>query len=174
MPKIIENLREQLLAEARKQVEERGYANTTVRSVAGACGVGVGTVYNYFPSKEMLIATFVLENWKKHLQEMAALSSDRPRALLEGIYCSLGRFADENERLFSDADAAKQVSSGSASRHKLLREQIAGFVLPILTIEDADERAFTAAFVAESLIAWSMERVPFATVYPVFEKIIKK
>ena len=60
MPKIIENLRDQLLQEARKQIAERGYTGTTIRSVAGACGVGVGTVYNYFSSKEMLIASFMM------------------------------------------------------------------------------------------------------------------
>ena len=31
MPKIIENLRDQLLQEARKQIAERGYTGTTVR-----------------------------------------------------------------------------------------------------------------------------------------------
>ena len=55
MPKIIENLREKLVLEARHQVEELGYGALTIRSVAAACGVGVGTVYNYFPSKEAFI-----------------------------------------------------------------------------------------------------------------------
>ena len=73
MPKIIENLRDQLLQEARKQIAERGYTGTTIRSVAGACGVGVGTVYNYFSSKEMLIAAFMMEDWQKQLDAMAAL-----------------------------------------------------------------------------------------------------
>ena len=59
MPKIIENVREQLLAEAKKQVFEHGYADTTIRSVARACGLGVGTVYNYFSSKEMLIGKVI-------------------------------------------------------------------------------------------------------------------
>ena len=35
MAKIIENVREQLLTEAKKQIWERGYADTTIRSVAG-------------------------------------------------------------------------------------------------------------------------------------------
>lgn len=168
MPKIIENVREQLLAEAKKQILERGYANTTIRSVAGACGLGVGTVYNYFKSKEMLIATFVYEDWKKHLNEMQRLPTDDPYMLLGGIYHSLKCFADENETLFSDADAAKLVSVGSSSRHKMLRDQIADFILPIC------ETRFCAEFVAESLICWSMENTDFDTVYPLFEKIIKK
>ena len=132
MPKIIENLREQLLAEAKRQIAERGYAGTTIRSVASACGVGVGTVYNYFPSKDMLIASFVFEDWKKHLADMAALSEADPRALLQGVYDSLRRFADENEALFSDTDAAKMISGAATSRHRLLREQIAAFVLPLV------------------------------------------
>ena len=59
MPKILESVREQLLETARAQIERNGYANTTIRSVAAECGIAVGTVYNYFPSKDMLIATYV-------------------------------------------------------------------------------------------------------------------
>ena len=33
MPKLIENVRTQLLLEAKKQIAERGYAKTTIRSV---------------------------------------------------------------------------------------------------------------------------------------------
>lgn len=168
MPKIIENVREQLLAEAKRQIFERGYADTTVRSVAGACGLGVGTVYNYFKSKEMLIATFVYEDWKKYLSDMQGLPDDQPRVLLEGIYEALKKFAAEHERLFSDSDAVKLVAVGSSGRHKMLREQIAGVVLPIC------ETNFCAEFVAEALICWSMQNTDFETVYPLLEKIIKK
>ena len=52
MPKIIENLDQRLKEEARRQIRESGYSAMTIRSVAAACGVGVGTVYNYYPSKE--------------------------------------------------------------------------------------------------------------------------
>lgn len=167
MPKIIENVREQLLAEAKKQILERGYADTTVRSVARACGLGVGTVYNYFESKEMLIATFVYDGWKKYLSRMQKLPTNDPYVLLKGIFDSITSFADENKKLFSDADAAKIVSVTSSERHKMLRGQIARFVVPVC------ESEFCAEFVAESLICWSMEKADFDHIYPILEKIIK-
>ena len=46
MPKIIDNVRKKLLDEARKQILKKGYSAVTVRSVASACNIGVGTVYN--------------------------------------------------------------------------------------------------------------------------------
>ena len=173
MPKIIENVRGQLLAEARRQVAQHGYADTTIHSVAGACGLGVGTVYNYFKSKEMLIATFVYEEWVKYLEEMASLPNDSPRVLLGGIFDCLRRFAAENAKLFTDTEAAKLIASGFSSRHKILREQIASFIIPLCERNSLDAPAFSAEFLAEALIGWSMNGVEFDVVYPILEKIIK-
>jgi AcrR family transcriptional regulator len=169
MPKIIENLRDQLLQEARKQISRRGYTGTTIRSVAAACGVGVGTVYNYFTSKEMLIAAFMMEDWQKQLDAMAALPQDRPEALLRGVYEALCAYAASHRDLFSDEGAAKAISLGFAPRHRMLREQLMGFILPVCKGSNAP---FTAAFIAESLISWTMEGTPFDILYPVIQKLI--
>ena len=160
-----------MLEETKKQIAERGYANITIRSVAKACGIGVGTVYNYFESKEMLVASYVLEKWNTCLDSMAALPSSDPRSLLEGIYGLIKSFAAENADLFSDPEAKKQMSPGSSPRHKMLRGQIASYVLPICEGEGAQ---FTSEFIAEALIAWSTENADFEAVYPLMEKIIKK
>lgn len=170
MPKIIENLRTQLLEESRRQIATQGYAGTTIRSVARACNVGVGTVYNYFPSKEMLIATFMYEDWKQQLDTMAALPTDQPEVLLRGVYDALCSYADSHRDLFSDSGAAKAMSLGFAPRHQMLREQLAAFILPACKGED---KAFTAAFIAEALIAWAMEGVGFDTLSPVILKLIQ-
>jgi len=170
MPKIIENLRVQLLQEARRQLTSQGYAGTTIRSVASACHVGVGTVYNYFPSKEMLVATFMAEDWQQQLNAMAALPADEPERLLRGIYDALRSYTEQHRDLFSDSGAVKAGLPGFAPRHQMLREQLAGFIRPLCP---GDNAAFTAAFIAEALISWAMEGTAFDTLYPVILRLIQ-
>jgi AcrR family transcriptional regulator len=131
--------------------------------------VGVGPVYNYFSSKEMLIAAFMMEYWQQQLDSMAALPKDQPEALLRGVYEALCSYAESHRDLFSDAGAAKAMWLGFAPRHRMLRGQLAGFILPVCKGSNAP---FTAAFIAESLISWTMEGTPFDTLYPVIQKLI--
>ena len=74
MPKIIENLEQKLIEEAQKQVAQSGYGAFTIRSVAKACGVGIGTVYNYFQSKDELLAAFLLDDWQKCMSAIVSAS----------------------------------------------------------------------------------------------------
>ena len=170
MPKLIENLRPQLLTEARRQVAEHGYAKTTIRSVAAACGIAVGTVYNYFPSKDVLIASFVAEDWAEHLAAMNALSREDPEAFLRGICEQLRSFMGKQQTLFSDPDAAKAASAGFLPRHLQLREQLAGLIRPIAPSDDG----FAARFLAEALLTWTVAGEPFDRVYDILKKLIIK
>jgi len=172
LPKIIKNIREQLLLETKRQISNYGYVNTTIRSVAKSCGVGVGTVYNYFESKDVLIATFLYADWKNKLDLMKKLPSDDPEKLFEGIYDSLLSFSSENEKLFSDPEAAKQISVGSAQRHSMLRKQIADFIIPCCKSRNIENYELTSLFISEALISWSLEKTPFCNLYPLLNKII--
>ena len=65
MPKIIENIRERAIEEARGELLRSGYAALTIRGIAAKLGIGLGTFYNYFPSKEYLAAAVMLEDWQE-------------------------------------------------------------------------------------------------------------
>ena len=168
MPKIIENLKEVLLFEAKKQIAERGYKATTVRSVAASCGVAVGTVYNYFSSKEMLVATFMLEDWLKCLDNIRSTPRDSEREYFHKIYAELLNFAGKYSEIFADEEAIKAYGNVSHSRHGQLRSQLAELILPICRGKDS----FTAEFVAESMLTWSMAGIDFESIYAVIKKII--
>ncbi len=168
MPKLIENAPQQLLAEARRQVVERGYAKTTIRSVAGACGIAVGTVYNYFPSKESLIASFVAEDWKKSLAAMGERNRENGEDCLRTIYEELLAFTRKHQTLFTDPDAAKAVSGALLGRHLQLREQLADLIEPFAPSADG----FTARFIAEALLTWTISNTPFERIYQELKKLI--
>lgn len=57
--------RQQLLEQAARLARENGLAKLNIRAVASACGVSVGSVYNYFPTKAELVAAVVQDFWQQ-------------------------------------------------------------------------------------------------------------
>ena len=169
MPKIIENIREQLLAEAKKQIAEVGYKNTTIRSVAGACKVAVGTVYNYYRSKDMLIASFILKDWLECIDSIAAQPKENRKYYLQYIHISLKKFAIQYNSLFTDTEAKESFSAVVTERHIQLRSQLASLILPVCARDDS----FLAEYVAEALLTWTMAGKSFESIYALLPEQIK-
>ncbi|MBQ9148333.1 MAG: TetR/AcrR family transcriptional regulator [Oscillospiraceae bacterium] len=167
MPKIIENLESRLIEEAKKQIEESGYTATTIRSVAKACGVGVGTVYNYFPSKDDLLATYMLSDWNTCVTAINAVStySESPAPVVRCIYDHLLAYAGRHQTLFRDAAAAASFAGSFSRYHTLLRSQLAS---PLRKFCGSD---FAAEFIAEALLSWTMAGKTFDEIYGMIGKL---
>lgn len=173
MPKIIENLRARLLTEAKKQVREKGYGALTMRSVAFACGVGVGTLYNYFPSKEMLIASFMLEDWNKTRQKMRQAGDGADaRTILSAQYDGIRAFCEQHERLFSDPAAIRVFSDMPHDRHDRLRTQLSEPLRRALTDAGRPNAEFLADFLAEALLTWTLAKKDKAELFSVLEPLL--
>ncbi len=178
MPKIIENLETKLMEEARRQIETAGYSAMTIRSVAAACGVGVGTVYNYFRSKDALVASYMLRGWQQCLDAIHAAAEvaeevrkgmPRPTNMtatseiafpvIRCIYEQLCRYAADNQALFRDPAAASTFAGALSHYHGMLCSQLAE---PLRPLCDSD---FMAEFIAESLLTWTMQGKGFDEMY---------
>ena len=167
MPKIIENLKDRLILEAKQQIEQNGYGAVTIRSIAKGCGVGVGTVYNYFPSKEALIATHLLEDWMGCIRVIETVSSDSAAAepVMRCIYDQLTGFAQRHHAIFRDEAATTSFAGSFSQYHDRLRSQLAD---PLRKYCDND---FSAQFVAESLLTWSMAGKSFPEIHEILKKL---
>ena len=167
MPKIIENLDQRLMEEARRQIRESGYGAMTIRSVAAACGVGVGTVYNYYPSKEALAAAFILADWKVCYADILACaeSAKGREPVLWAIYENLNRFITAHTAVFQDESAAAVFTGSFGQYHGLLRSQLAQ---PLRRFCRDD---FTAEFIAEAMLTWTVAGKSFDALSKVLQRI---
>lgn len=165
MPKIIENLRQNLTREARRQILEEGYSAMTIRSVAGGCGVGTGTVYNYFPSKDALTAAVLLDDWMALLEALRAPADRGCEDTCRAVYEGLLRFRQMYTPLFHDQGAVARFPQGVGQYHSLLRSQLAEPLRPFCPDD------FTAEFIAEALLTWTMEGKPFSELWSVIRKL---
>lgn len=73
--------REEILRISRKLIQKQGCAAVNIRSVATACGVSIGSIYNYFDSKPALMG-----------------------AIVESVWCEIFQHP-ENEAVFQDTQA---------------------------------------------------------------------
>lgn len=167
MPKIIENPEIRLMEEARRQIEEFGYAAMTIRSVAKGCGIGIGTVYNYFPSKDALVAGYMLGDWKACVAAIDECSAqaNSPETVVRFIYQQLLAFAIRHRNVFQDEAAATAFSGSFSQYHTLLRSQIAA------PLRKFCSDGFSAEFIAESLLTWTMAGKDFDVIYGQLQKL---
>lgn len=55
--------KEEILRISRELIRREGWSAVNIRSVAAACGVSVGSIYNYFESKSALVGAAVESVW---------------------------------------------------------------------------------------------------------------
>ena len=55
--------KQEILKTSRELIQQQGWSAVSIRSVASACGVSVGSIYNYFDSKAELITATVESVW---------------------------------------------------------------------------------------------------------------
>lgn len=94
--------REQIIQAALRVFAEHGLHGTPVPPIAAEAGVGVGTLYRYFDSKEALINA-VFRDSKRRLQERLVNGLDLmhpSRSLFNSLWARLTAFAREEPDAF--------------------------------------------------------------------------
>lgn len=76
--------KEDILKASRELLQQQGWSAVNIRSVAAACGVSVGAIYNYFDSKAALVGAAVESVWCEifHRPEEEAAFQDTQACLI--------------------------------------------------------------------------------------------
>ncbi|TYC15896.1 TetR/AcrR family transcriptional regulator [Actinomadura syzygii] len=151
--------RETLLAVAREVFDEQG-TDASLRDVARRAGVGIGTLYRHFPTRDALLEAVLrtgLENMRAAAEK--AIESDSPRDALigwlrlfsersgacRGLPASvLGALGDDESELHASSSAMMH-----AAERLLTRAQEAGEVRPDVTAEELFAASAALGWVAE-------------------------
>lgn len=96
MPKTIDDPRQEILKQAKIILLEEGYKGLNMRTVAKECGFAVGTIYNYFSTKDDLLAQLMGDYWEEYYRilEQIDLEDLDFLAKLRKIYEQLEIFVD--------------------------------------------------------------------------------
>ena len=78
--------RETILRTARRLFAEKGYDATRTRDIAVAAGIAAGTLFNYFPTKEAVVACLAAEAVGEALAESNGAAPSSARTLEEDLF----------------------------------------------------------------------------------------
>lgn len=161
MPKIIEDARQRILDSARALLFSVGYKDLTMRKVAKQCGIASGTIYNYFPNKEMLAASIMAEDWMDTLAGMRRGCDSAPDVTggVRAVHDAIAAYAEKYEPIWAQYGG---MPSGFGERHLLLRGQITAVLDRLLErFSLAHDPDFTS-LLAETVLACAIQKdIPF-------------
>ena len=156
MPKVIDGLKSSIIQSARKRLFSAP-PSFSLRAVAKDCGIAVGTIYNYFPDKETLIASVFAEDWAVIIAETEADIS-RSESMEEGIravYSGLVRFTQSHETVWKTFGISSGIGTYYRKGHKMLTEQIERLLKTLFSRFGQTADAAMLTLMAELLISAS-------------------
>lgn len=155
--------REAILTVGKEIATQSGLQALNMREVAKRCGVAVGSVYNYFPSKGELIAATIESVWSEIIYNPTSLPPSQ--SFVETV-CSLFETIRKGSEKYPSFFTLHSMSFAGIDRHKgreVMNQyfgQIKSRLLLVLK-EDQNVRhdAFTPDFTAEYLVDFAFSNI---------------
>lgn len=168
--------REDLLAGARRCLEERGYARTTARDLVAASGTNLASIGYHFGSKEALLNEAIsasFQEWAERVRALAlaAVPTDRsgdPAGLLmaswHAIRASFGEYRGLSVAFIealAQAERQPELRALLAATYQRSRDQVAAMITELFSALDAPQATALAtleiALCDGLLIQWLLD-----------------
>jgi AcrR family transcriptional regulator len=183
LPKTIEDPRREILKQAKMILINKGYKELNMRTVAKECNFAIGTIYNYFRSKDDLLAQLMADYWEEYygiLEEIDQESFDL-LSKLRKMYDQLELFVNTFLESWVSMNGVNyyQYSKAGLQRKEDFTEKLIIMLKSILDREnnlDSDEIKFevTTYEISKFIILSFLMMVQMKQFeYDSFEKMIK-
>jgi AcrR family transcriptional regulator len=157
-----------IVAAARRMFDRKGYANTAMEEIAGRAGVAVGTLYNYFPSKDELLLAILRRETDALIGAGERVIQNPPKGLGDAVSAIASLFVDSitsDERGLWRGVLAAAMSSPEKMRTRLFDLDLR-FIAQFATLVDKFKSKNAVASEVDSIqaaglfysvcVAWGM------------------
>ncbi len=175
MPKVIPEIRDQFIAAARQRLLFSEEHDLTIREIAEDCRTGLGTVYNYFPSKDELIAEVLFEDWQSLWEDVQKRlpESSHPMQDIEMIYDALCQFVRKYYPTMETYTTVAKSMGDIRRYHPAMIEQIAGVINESLKRYALSVEPYTDIVLAEMLLGIAIhKKEQFEQIRPILCRIL--
>ncbi len=174
MPKVISNVRGRAIEEARRELIDHGYTALTIRGIARKLGIGTGTIYNYFPSKEYLAASVMLEDWQELTKEFGAGHAGLPtEAVIADLFALVRTFTLRYDPAWREYEQGGGSRSAVHRYHGMLAGQFTGIIREALPAGSEEREPYLAGFLAELIIRFGADpAMSYEMISPAVHKLL--
>lgn len=174
MPKVITKLYDRIIKATKKELDVVGYESIKLRNIANSCDIAVGTIYNYFESKEKLVATIISADWlevvkigSKSINEVSQIEE-----LNIVLYNMLKDFYLKYKNVFETYNTSNgSYYSNYPTYHSMLRSQIKDIYIQGLQKLNIDYNEDELLILSEMFLACSIHQ---DIDFEILNKMIKK
>lgn len=149
--KINDTLYKTMLSTGKEMLLGGSYKDLTIRHIAEICDVSVGTVYNCFSSKEMLVATIMFKDWNE-LREKAERDVAVAKSCADGfeaVFNAVRCFVEIYQGVF---EASGVVLSMHTEQHEKLIGQLGTLIRGLLDRFEKKTDPDPTRFLAEVIL----------------------
>lgn len=140
--------KEAILCVGKNIVIELGLQGLNIRDVAKRCGVSVGSIYYYFPTKSDLTIATIESVWREIMQELTFPANDDFLGSVHSLFCDIQKGSEKFPSFFSSHSMsimAEDKAKGRESMDKYFLKIKKVFV----SIMDADKKIRSDAFLED-------------------------
>ena len=159
MPKLLKGVENRIFKATISLIKQHGYDTISMKMIALESDIAVGTLYNYYPDKQSLIASVLLGSWSLSFEQFdSLLSSDKNNLEKATSFSRLFYHV-----LFSKKNVGKELLypillKEDDSTHLLhrIQEYFKAFLIPVIKEKSLSKSEVEINQISHTLIATSV------------------